>query len=467
MKTSTRILNMILVFVLLFGCVPFGVTAEADHGAVISDAVERYYERSDIYMEHGFFSEKEFPGLAFLYNYLTHSNRGLFGEYCTTTKVDGLNKYTYEIPASVFDEMVFEIFADTETAVSALKSVKEYMTDKDTPYYAFDGVDMIIESSERHMLKYAGYREREDGLFESWSYIADDLWMTNYGTGEEYEYFRYTPDEDDVEGVDYLILPVSAFDFSQETHYGVGFVYVPSEIFCAVKSVIEIGDDGVRLHSFEKEDKSLVPDDLREYIVPDGNRMHYVTMYTDKNSFGEGVEVYEQSPSGGGILTDVQIVMRDVEKAFTAHKFTAVKDGEEVDPVSPVTVAFDIPDRFMTDVRLYKVYERGSDVPYELVEAVVDADARTVTAVIDDFDCIYAVGGEYDGSVNWGDATSDGKLNLGDVSLMLKYIAKWSGIEIDLVAADVTRDGRVNINDAAKMLKYIAKWDYVYIAPAQ
>ena len=59
-----------------------------------------------------------------------------------------------------------------------------------------------------------------------------------------------------------------------------------------------------------------------------------------------------------------------------------------------------------------------------------------------------------------GDVNRDTKINLADVSLMLKYIAKWN-VELDLDAADVTGDSKVNLGDVSLMLKYIAKWDVV------
>ena len=59
-----------------------------------------------------------------------------------------------------------------------------------------------------------------------------------------------------------------------------------------------------------------------------------------------------------------------------------------------------------------------------------------------------------------GDVNRDTKINLADVSLMLKYIAKWN-VEPDLGAADVTGDGKVNLGDVSLLLKFIAKWDVV------
>ena len=57
-----------------------------------------------------------------------------------------------------------------------------------------------------------------------------------------------------------------------------------------------------------------------------------------------------------------------------------------------------------------------------------------------------------------GDVNGDGKVNLNDVSLILKNIAKWN-VTMDADAADVNDDGKVNLNDVSLILKYIAKWD--------
>jgi len=60
-----------------------------------------------------------------------------------------------------------------------------------------------------------------------------------------------------------------------------------------------------------------------------------------------------------------------------------------------------------------------------------------------------------------GDASGDGKINLTDVAMILKYIAKWE-VAPNLDTADVTGDGKVNLMDASLILKYIAKWDVTF-----
>lgn len=67
-------------------------------------------------------------------------------------------------------------------------------------------------------------------------------------------------------------------------------------------------------------------------------------------------------------------------------------------------------------------------------------------------------GGTYPTDSAPGDTNGNGKINLADVSLMLKHIAKWN-VPINAEAADVTDDSKVNLADAALLLKYIAKWN--------
>jgi len=63
--------------------------------------------------------------------------------------------------------------------------------------------------------------------------------------------------------------------------------------------------------------------------------------------------------------------------------------------------------------------------------------------------------------INYGDVNNDGGINLIDISVLMKYIAKWEVEEriFNPEAADVTHDDRINLADASKILKYIAGWD--------
>ncbi len=61
-------------------------------------------------------------------------------------------------------------------------------------------------------------------------------------------------------------------------------------------------------------------------------------------------------------------------------------------------------------------------------------------------------------AIIWGDVDRNGKINLGDVSGMLKSIARWKS-DISTDAADVDRNAKLNLADVSKMLKKLAKWE--------
>lgn len=60
--------------------------------------------------------------------------------------------------------------------------------------------------------------------------------------------------------------------------------------------------------------------------------------------------------------------------------------------------------------------------------------------------------------VAYGDCNGDGKIDLSDVTLMLKKVADWD-VQIDSPAADVNVDGRLNLKDVTLLLQSVAKWD--------
>ena len=63
---------------------------------------------------------------------------------------------------------------------------------------------------------------------------------------------------------------------------------------------------------------------------------------------------------------------------------------------------------------------------------------------------------EPDSDFTYGDANGDGKINMLDVLLIRKYIAK-QPVTPNLIASDVTDDGKINMLDVLLIRKYIAK----------
>ncbi|MGN0115673.1 MAG: lectin like domain-containing protein, partial [Acutalibacteraceae bacterium] len=102
-----------------------------------------------------------------------------------------------------------------------------------------------------------------------------------------------------------------------------------------------------------------------------------------------------------------------------------------------------------------------SEIPVPEGYHIYDADNSYYTAlrpISGKWRCIYnkqAVIVEKD-TVIYGDADGDGIINMLDVLLIRKFIAK-QPVTPDVIASDVTHDGTVNMLDVLKIRKYIAK----------
>ncbi len=107
-----------------------------------------------------------------------------------------------------------------------------------------------------------------------------------------------------------------------------------------------------------------------------------------------------------------------------------------------------------TVAELKEEFESG-DISVSKDGAVL-ADIDTVSS-----GCIVSSGESSYNCAVTGDLNGDSKLNLSDVSILLKHIAKWE-TAIHIPAIDANLDGKNNLADAARMLQYVAKWD-VYV----
>jgi len=99
----------------------------------------------------------------------------------------------------------------------------------------------------------------------------------------------------------------------------------------------------------------------------------------------------------------------------------------------------------------------------ENAESLYAALSESEKLLVSNYDVLTAARETYEWlkiSPMYGDVTGDEKINLTDVSALLKYIAKWD-IDINTELADVVPDGNINLNDVSAVLKYIAKWDII------
>ena len=125
-------------------------------------------------------------------------------------------------------------------------------------------------------------------------------------------------------------------------------------------------------------------------------------------------------------------------------------DGELVQPIGTVRVTFDIPVNF--EPNKTGVYYISDDGMTERVACEVDIENNKITAEIKHFS-IYALAEK---DFIYGDSNGDGDINMLDVLLMRKYIAKQPVLP-NLDASDVNNDDNVNMLDVLLLRKYIAK----------
>ena len=57
-----------------------------------------------------------------------------------------------------------------------------------------------------------------------------------------------------------------------------------------------------------------------------------------------------------------------------------------------------------------------------------------------------------------GDVNEDGKVNLKDVSTIIKYRALWNPDPFNFEAADIYKDGNVNARDTNYLIRHLANW---------
>ncbi|MBE6707865.1 MAG: hypothetical protein E7578_01310 [Ruminococcaceae bacterium] len=109
--------------------------------------------------------------------------------------------------------------------------------------------------------------------------------------------------------------------------------------------------------------------------------------------------------------------------------------------------------------------ERTIKATDEAVEIIKSIIGDNIEYIIPSYKTIVS------GDLMWynGDADSDWDCDLTDVSLVLKYIAKWDVPfeNSEFEAVDLYRDGKITLVDVTIMMKKIAGWDQSKWLPAQ
>ena len=109
---------------------------------------------------------------------------------------------------------------------------------------------------------------------------------------------------------------------------------------------------------------------------------------TEEGVFAEGTQLtVEEIKTDNPTYESVKNVLSEVADTFTLYDVSAVLNGAEVQPNGEVTVTFNIPEGYGTDVAVFYISDAGT---YEKLESLVSEDGKTVSAKLNHFSS-YAV----------------------------------------------------------------------------
>ena len=452
-----KIISVVLTAAMLLGGLCMGAAAGTDKSEVF-DALDYVIGDYMFLAEfcNGYFEEGGSPSAGAIYQMLLWQVEEYFPQYKVSENEWGFAKY--EIPAAEYEELAFTFYAKNDTVIDRLHTSDFYKTDKAEPYYLAEvgggfGGPLPIPMLQSYIL-------RDDGLYEAYALVADP-----YAMGAPSESGEYVPFEDDVEGEDYIIIGTDYYDYNEETdEVSVGFKYVPAKLLGGLKAVIDLDVEnwsGI-YHAYHMIDKNDIPES-EDMVVPEESKdVAYVGgtfVAIDKDTFELGTVLYgeeylDDEEAEDDVFDTTAEILKEQGSLAGVYEFEAKKDGQLVQPNSKIAVSFMLPNEFSPDCTVYYIAEDGTATA---LETAVDPDSSDTsilyaTAELEHFSR-YAVAGTL-----FGDVTEDGKVNLSDVSEMLKSIAKWD-VDPNVIAADANHDGSMNLSDVTLVLKYIAGWD--------
>lgn len=450
-----KVLCLILALTCVLGTLCIGAGAEVNATGVVEtveyEIVESFFDSYLFYAEclSGYFAEGNAPSMSTIYFILFSDVLNECEDYCVIPE-DMYNFATYEIPEKIYEDMAARYFVKNEALIDTMRESSYYKTDKAEPYYYITvggGLGDRLPSFELCGLATRNY----DGCISVYGYLVED-WDDNSSD------MIYSPDDDDVEGVDYVILGRNYYDYSTGDYV---FSYKPWKLVGAVRSVISLNDSSgdVVLHSFEQINVSDIPsDEVLEVRAPEESVVSSFggVAVIEKDTFAENTIIgggYISDDESDGEFATAKTALAEYALLGDLYEITASNgDGTDVEPNKPFTVCFDIPFGFCEDVKIYRIAEDNAVT--ELSTEFV-SEYRFVCAEIDTLGK-YAVAGSL-----YGDANGDNDITLSDVTLMLKDAAGWN-MDMNVKACDVNADGVVTLADVTLMLKYLAGWDVYF-----
>lgn len=108
-----------------------------------------------------------------------------------------------------------------------------------------------------------------------------------------------------------------------------------------------------------------------------------ILFQTEVGVFTEGAQVtVEEIKQDSSVYQSVKNILVETSDTFTLYDISAVLNGAEVQPNGEVTVTFNIPEGYGTDVAVYYIADDGS---YEKLESTISEDGKTVSAKLTHF----------------------------------------------------------------------------------
>ncbi len=451
-----KLMSVILAVALMIGSLCIGAGAEANVEETIL-AIDYVLDDYLFFAElcNGYFAKGASP-TAFAIDQYFKWDVAFMGDEVDeyVFEMDEYGFGTYHVPADVYESHVFDVFGNEEAVREVLHSADFYKTD----YYEIavgggfgDYLPSIVTQ---------GYVENDDGTITAYAYLVDTIDTDN-------DWTEYVPSDDEVEGEDYVYILTDEYEYAEETEeiaYGVKFV--PAKISAGLRSVMTLDVEmwTATYYSYEYIEASEVPAAEDMNVFESDSTIVYMGgafIELNREILDDGKTLfsteYLNDEAGGAVFAETAELLKEYGELAVVGDFAVKKNGEITTPNGEIALSFWMPNEISPDATVYYIAEDGTVT--ELATAV-DPDSY------DDY-ILYATAnmersGRYAvAGTLYGDSDENGKVNLSDVSAMLKKIAKWD-VSMNDVAIDVNRDGKINLSDVSMVLKYIAKWDVVF-----
>lgn len=108
-----------------------------------------------------------------------------------------------------------------------------------------------------------------------------------------------------------------------------------------------------------------------------------IVFEANEGVFAEGTQMtVEEIKTDNPTYESVKNILSEVTDTFTVYDISAVLNGAEVQPNGEVTVTFNIPEGYGTDVAVYYIADDGN---FEKLESTISEDGKTVSAKLTHF----------------------------------------------------------------------------------